>query len=674
MTPAPTIDRALQGAGPDPVRAKRPKFADSPRTQTYWYAKLQDAYTRLEMENRAHTASRNRRRYGKYQRREGQSNAISRKLVIKVRNTVQETPVLTPHFAEADDELHWADRLRSFAADQAHKTGLKRELRRLCWDNYFAGVAWAQVDFQSRFSAGTPVQASMEKRQAAADRDRIELEFQQAMIGQMPMLSPDDPHSLDIEIHERHRDDLMALRAGYPAGTFEAQQLDLGLQLMDVHIADHRYAENRVEDQKVRFRRVPPFSVVYDPDALCWEDSEWYAVDMTERKEVLEANPDLKHVRDLKGSAGCVKDPYFERQKTIDAGPVSGTGPEAPTELWVRYWLIHDRLEELLIVIAEPEIGEQRPLHVGPWPYPGPIVRPVVLRPVQDEIAGVSECEVLETLHDQLQGVQNKIQQYIDAVPAFKFLIQESLASHGPFKRSLKDPKIPYAVTKGDPSQGIKEFRWPGIDKELLEREQVLNAALDWESGIPDYAQMGSNDETATLTSAKDRQMGTQLGSDKEEIADVVEWWLANLINIWRESGTVEQWVRIVGDSGRDWQQFLPQDLPHNITWLVDADSLAPTKRELEKKQALEFVAAITPFAIPEPLIQMRPILAALIRKFDLGPEDLSEIFVQPMLPVAEPMPGEMPPEAGAGPTDPNQGLGLDGQQQGAQLAPMGMA
>lgn len=667
------------------MRDKRPRFSDSVKTQQYWFAKLTDAYDRLRIEERAHKAAQYRRRYGKYRRSKSETNAISRKLVVKVRNTVQDTPVCTPHFAEADDELHWADRLRSFADAQARKTSLKRQLRAICWDNYFAGIGWAEVDFLTRFSAGTPVEPATSKRQAIQDRDRIEQEFQQAMAGAMPMLSPDDPHALDIELHERHRDDVMALRAAYPAGTFEAQQLDLAINLLDIHIADHRHAQQRVDEQHVRFRRIPPFFVVYDPDALCWEDAEWYAVERMERKEVLTANPELKHVASLTGSAGVERDPYFQKRKNIDAGEVVGAkseGAEAPTEQWIRYWIIHDRLENLMIVVADQEVLEQRPLKVGPWPYPGEILRPVVLRPVIDEIAGVSECEVLESLHDQLQSVQGKIQAYLDAVPAFKFLINEALASQGPFKRDFKDPSLPYARVKGDPAAaGIKEFRWPGLDKELINREQRLESALDWESGIPDYAQAQTNDETATMTAARDRMLGTQLSADKEEIAECVAWYLEMLIRIWRETGTVEQWVRIVGDSGRDWQHFLPQDLPYNVSWLVDADSLAPTKRELEKKQALEFVAAISPWAIPEPLVQMRPVLAALFRKFDIGPEDLSEIFVQPMaapaLPAAAPAEGGMPADGTgqpAGPTQPNQGLALEGVDFGNQLSNVAVA
>lgn len=657
----------------DEVRDKRPRFGLTARTHRYWTERIADAAKRLKLDQRAAKARKYRERYGLYQNDPSVPiNSVSRKLVVKVNNTVQETPVITPHFRESDDEQNWSERLTAFMADAAEKTGLKKELRQLCWDNYFAGIGWARVDFQTRFAAAVPQTAREEKRQVLMDEQRIEQEHAQALAGVLPQIAPDDPHGLDLERHESRLDELMAQRELWPEGTFERQAVDLAINLLLVHVGDHRHADERVEEQKVVFRRWPPFLVVYDPDALRWEDCDWYAIEMVERKEVLQLDPLLKNVKKLQGAAGIDRDVYLEKRRrgTMDAGGAGISEQRGEVERYIRYWLIHDRLEQQMIVVAETEQVEQLPLLVAPWPYPGEIVRPLVLRPVIDQVHGVAECSLLESVHDQLIDVARKIKQYVTAVPAYKFFILKKLMNREEFKRHWRDPTIPWVPIEEDEAGGIKDLTWPGIDKNLLERELRLENMLDSESGIPEYAQAETTGETATMTSARDRMMGAMLAADKESVAELVQWWCTVTITIWREQGTTEQFVRIVGDQGRSWARFSPEDIPHGVTWLVDSDSLAPTRRELEKKQAMELLSALTPYAVPEPLIHMRPILASLIRKFQLGPEDQSELFVSPQEQMMQQMAAQQAAApAGAGAEPLGAGVQPEGLESGPELA-----
>jgi len=264
-------------------------------------------------------------------------------------------------------------------------------------------------------------------------------------------------------------------------------------------------------------------------------------------------------------------------------------------------------------------------------------------------------------------------------VPALKFFISEKLYNQKSFRRQWNDPNQPEVVLNDEDMNGVKDIKWPGVDQALLEREQRLENLLDSESGIPEYAQAESSGETATMTAARDRMMGAQLSSDKEAVSDIVRWWAGMTVAIWREMGTTEQFLRIVGDEGRDWQRFSPADIPYGISWLVDSDSLAPTRRELEKKQQMELIGVLSQFAVPEPLIRMRSLLASLIRKFNAGPEDLSEVFVTLEEQMGQAMAaqqqiaaaGGMPVgPGGPGPGSPmNAGVAPEGYNQGAELA-----
>jgi len=116
---------------------------------------------------------------------------------------------------------------------------------------------------------------------------------------------------------------------------------------------------------------------------------------------------------------------------------------------------------------------------------------------------------------------------------------------------------------------------------------------------------------------------------DQQAVAELVKWWLDQLLAIWREMGTTEQWVRIVGDDGREFQRMTPAEIPTGVFWTVDSDSFQPLAREVEQKREIELVQAVAPWMDPTPVLAARPFIARLLRKLG-GPEDVSPMFLEP--------------------------------------------
>lgn len=637
------------------VQESKPANGYNRDTQQYWYAKITSAIKKLNISERASNARRNKK-FATYKFDDKVTvNALSRKLIAKANNIVTDNPEVTPIFREFDDENIWRDKITAYVKDNIRKQHVKDELRAILWDNFTGDIGWGKIDYVTRFSAGTPTRPSAEKQRAIAERQRIIQENWGVVQGIPPLVGPEDIHALHIELHESTKQDL-------------AEQVRMGmvppeaLDMLDIHISAHREADVYAEEEQLQFRRWPSYLVYYDPDALRWDDVDWYAVEMIERREVLLGNEELKNVNRLKGMPGLRDDPYHERG-AIDAGNVlGGTSDDVyPTETYLRYWIIHDKVVDQIVVIAQQEKYDQKPLLINNWPYPGDIVKPYVLNPVNDQIHGVSECERLSLLHNELIEVRKKISHYCKRVPVAKIFAAPAVLNKEGWSRDFNDPfKILCPTQHG--GNEVKIFQWPGLDQHLLQHAQRLDAELNEESGVPEFAQAAVTDESATATAARDRQFGNKIADAKDQLGKLVEWYCEMLVDVTRENGTIEQMVRIIGSDGMvTFDRFLPSDLPYGVAWLVDTDSFSPTRRELFKKQQLEFLTAISPFLMPGPVIDPKDILARLIRLFD-GPEDMSRIFIQqqqPMLPLNM--------QVGASGMPPGGGMG------GAQNNPMAM-
>ncbi|HUU85489.1 MAG TPA: hypothetical protein VM243_18475 [Phycisphaerae bacterium] len=595
---------------------KRPSWTYGTKTQHYWYQTIQDAKDRLKIEDRAQKAKKNQA-YATYDLDPAATvNAISRKLIAKAVNIVTDLPIVTPQFQEQDDEERWRDIVTALCQREMRSSELKWELRRQLWDNFTGDISWGMLSFESRFAKPQAVDPTADRRRVVEEQARIELEHQAAAMGQMLTVGPGDMHVLHEQLHRDFRDKM--------AQMVEQALLPDVLAMFDLHLADHRQAQQRVVAEKVRYQRVPPYLVYYDPDALKWADVEWYAIEFVERVEILKVNPQLRNTNALIGSAAVYDDPYHDRKPGhIDADQHSYA---TPREVHIRYWLVHSRFDNQMIVVAEHEQSDQLPLLVAPWPYPCDIVKPFVLNQVNDQVHGVSEIARLTRLHNELIDIRAKISDHARHVPTAKVAVDPSLATDKGLMRQLKDPKQIWVTV--DPNKA-KEIKFPNLDDALVNLAEKLDMELNEEAGTPEFAQAASVDETATATAARDRQFGTVLKDAKASLAEQVRWFCVSVVVIWRENGTTEQLVRIVGDRGRDWRSFSPTDLPYGVTFEVDADSLSPTQRDLAKKEARELVETLAPFMNPAPCLDTKAVLTPLIRRSDLT-EDVNDLFMDP--------------------------------------------
>ena len=135
-------------------------------------------------------------------------------------------------------------------------------------------------------------------------------------------------------------------------------------------------------------------------------------------------------------------------------------------------------------------------------------------------------------------------------------------------------------------------------------------------------------------------------------------------MSIYRDFSTEPQTVRVVNEMGVAFQPFNPADLPSGVHWLVDSDSMAPSKRELERKQDLELMSTMSALFgtfIPNP----SPLIRAVLRKFDFG-EDIGEIMTPPQMMM---QPGMMPQPGVPGMT-PDSAGGQLGNDVGGELSP----
>lgn len=672
-------------ADPIPMESVRqPKFGHNTRTQQYWYLKIIEAIDELDIEGRAAKAQNYQDKYQKYEfPRSGPGkqtvNGISRQLVSFTNNVVSDNPTVTPQFLNELDENQWYDAAESFLQQKVKDVDLQAALTQMLWDNYYGDISWLRVDWTTSFvPTGTPTDPDALKQQANVQQAQIDAEHAQLQQGFALQTNEDDIHPLHRQGHEQVFNQLHmilpqiqdAVAAGL--APFEQQQvIEQQINLLGIHIDDHRRAEDSIEGEAFTAVRWPSYTVYYDPFATRWEDCDWYAIERVERLEDLKDRPDFRNTANLKGAPGKDSDPLHNRRirgRSTGMGPNMGN-QTAPAEMYVRYWIIHDRRSRQLIVIADQEQNnpEQKPMVVEEWPFAGDIIKPFVLIPVNDRVHGVPMIERLEFVHKQYVAVENKISEYISEVPAAKIFIEDG-AIDEPFIKQFKDPtKLFCKVKTGKlPKEQVLPWNHPGIDKNLLEERARLQNELQLESGIPEVYNAGESDETATATAVRDRQAGNKVNDAKNKLGRVVEWFCDRVVTFYRKFSVEPQVVRVVSDDGVTFKPFQPSELPDGIQWLVDADSLAPTKRELERKQtleALQVLSALFGTFIPNP----QPLLKDYLRQLGHG-EEIPEAFamIPPQMLPGMAQPG-MPGMPGMTPDTMN---GQPGNDVGGELAP----
>lgn len=659
------------------VADKRPAFGYTPRTQDYWYSKIVDSINRLEISERAQKANERKKKYQQYdfqQDRGGKPiqtvNGISRQLVTFVHNVVTTNPTVTPQFYQEHEELMWRYKLKGFVENNIRTNDLKTVLADLVWDTFFADIAWLKADWRTQFVGGTPTDPADSRQRQMQESAKIDQEHAAMGTGMALPTEPDDWHELHIDEHSKQEDALnqtidtftQAQAAGFDTEP-QIAQAQQTLTLVGLHKDEHIKAARTVDQEFFEARRWPSYLVYYDPDAPTWKDAGWYALEVVERREVMMERDDLRGVSKLKGQPGRVTDEYHEGPANRARSSQPSADITGPTETYIRHFIIHDREGSQLIIIAVTETSQQVPLLVTDWPFEGDIVCPLVLRPVNDRIHGIPLIHILEFVHTQYAAVQDKISEYITKIPAAKMFIEKELLTDE-VKKIISDPSKFFCPVKSLPKEKLMPWVAPGIDQNLLEERQRLNNELQLESGIPEVYNAGESDETATATAVRDRQAGNKIDDAKNKVASLVEWYCTTLVDTFRLHGTTEQWVRVIGDQGLQFDKFLPSDIPRDVYWNVDSDSLAPSKREMEKKQVIELLNVLTPLAGLLPGFQ--DFVISAVGKWDImeNPQKLKE---QPPMPPM--MPGMMPGGGAPGQVAPMQQQGMPGQMVGGELA-----
>lgn len=616
------VDRVFNKYYDDLLRDKVPTFKLNNDTHLFWWRTLTHAKKQLDVDKRAGKASENRKWANyEFQGDDSQINAITRKLRAKEMQLISETPGIIPQFREWDDDLRWQDLLVSLAQREMRDSDVRTQIRRMIWDNFVGDISWGMVKFESQFSFPT-VDVRTRKRQAIEDGNRIDEEHRGVLMGELLFVGEDDLHALHLERHEDLRDQIVE---GVREGIVAPEILDA----LEMHLADHRAMMTPVDNERFMFERWPSYLVLYDPTATRWQDVDWYATEHVQRKKDLEAHPALKFVSKLDGGQQVTRDPYHKTRTLGDTSRRQMDEETVGRDMYVRFWVIHWLPDNQMIVVAEHEKPDQRPMAVETWPFPGQSIRPFVLNPVPDQIHGVSEAKRLEGAHKQLVQADNRIRRYMKDLPPMKVFVTKTAAADEKFWTELNDPSIKYVQVNADTMDAIKEIKIAPLPEELRNQSIHLEARLNEEAGTPEFAQAAITEETATATAARDRQFSALIEDGKWYISQMVDWMLTQMVAYWRENGTTEQLVQITGDRGRMWESITPADLPYGVSWQVDPDSLSPTARDLAKKQQLEFLQVIAPFLEPGPALKVRPVMEQFLRTFE-HVEDPSDVFLLP--------------------------------------------
>lgn len=447
---------------------------------------------------------------------------------------------------------------------------LEAELYDTEWDSICAGIGVFKCPWSAQFKPTTT--------RPSDSPEFLQPYVEDAMVENsdpsIAKVSEDDNHAVHLQVH-----------AGVPG--------------LEQHIAEHEESLVGTVKELPDIQRVAWWDFVYDPDATRWQDRQWEAELCEELVSVLQDIPGVKNltVENCGNASLDENDNGFNETTATNAFDFENTK--------VRVWKIHDRRHDEYVII--PDAEGCKPVLEADWIYPGLDIYNVLVHTGQripGQIHGVSLMELARPTLEEMAHLNKRIRRQIDKKAA-----SGPVAARGALtaqdKQQLSNEETMIKEVSASAIGTWKDWDPDGIPQDFLMQMERLEGNLRRILGNDVMMQGGDSPHSQTATEAglRGQYNENRMTRRKADISDTMSWIVRTWVMLVRAIGGKEIPVRIAGPVGMELAYLSPSEIPDDLAFTLDIESLDQGKKaqELQGKvqwyQAAMGVAAVNPQA-----------------------------------------------------------------------------
>lgn len=387
------------------------------------------------------------------------------------------------------------------------------------------------------------------------------------------------------------------------------------------------------------------FDFFVDPDAATIENADYVIHRVAKNIDKVKENKNYKVPDAL--NPDYKKDPFKTQRDAIMGMTTQDDSKKEMVEL-VEYWGladIGDGMEECLIVVANGTYllrAEKNPFAHGKKPF-------IKLDDIDVhlEFWSIGEPEMLESLQYELNDVRNQRMDNVNLILNRMWLVakgadvdEDDLVSR------------PGGIVHAMDINGIKELSTADVTMSAYNEESLIKADIQDTSGVSDYAKGIGNSSSKGTPQGNDTATGMMILQEAGN--QRFRYKLDNLEDSLRELGkqmvALEQqfldrdiFVRIMGQSGLQWEKLSPDDIKGAFDITVEAGSTQPMNKSIRRAEARELLAQMSPLAALG--VNLKPIIEYLLSTYEI-PEP-SAVFQGQQQMVSGPMAPQGGPAVG---------------------------
>jgi hypothetical protein len=364
-----------------------------------------------------------------------------------------------------------------------------------------------------------------------------------------------------------------------------------------------------VKDQPL-VRRVSPFDMFIDPDALVLEDARWIAQRSFVPIEVARRNEDWN--AEVRARISKVK-----KSKTRDEVDVEDDSQKSDSAGFAEVYEFYDLVNGKMCVFCEGTEG----FLLDPDDSPFPDGHPFVFVPnyeVPERFFPIGDVETIYPLQVELaltRTAQLNDRKRGRRITLFK---EANLDAAGVEALRAGEDNVMINVTSTSASfdEVFKQVSSQGLQPEWYRADQQAMSDIDLVSGVTEYQRGGQTDirrtatEVGVMQDAANSRQADKLGKVESAMAQVAE----RMIKLSQEFMDTEAVARVVDDfQAVSWVPYNRDALQGDFTFKVEAGSTQPQNESFKRQQALQMMDVLGGF-MGSGLLNDQEVLAQVMR------------------------------------------------------------
>ncbi len=562
-------------------------------------------------------------------------------------------------YREEDDEM--VELLERLLHQEMSKAKLPETMRAVIQDNRICGIGFLKVAYEAKWDETKPDKAieMIERTDSSTitqNLEKIQMENQALLMGQIPPIALDDFHQLHIAGHSKAQEGMDAADPRY--------------HIIQKHKQQHIIQAKPLVDVRISIKRVAPHNFLYDPDATCWEDRQWEAERTIQSIADLKANPLLENVdgavstltsrSDRMEDTGLATEAKVEGEK-LDLQDAEGEPKE--DEMYVEVWNIHDIKNDKLIILANPH-KENKVLYESAFPYNPkiPIYVRLVFNEINDKIEGIPDLDYVIPLQEELNEVWKKRRKHVKVFGINK-LLRERGAWDSTAIAQFRDPNQFEVQVPPGALQKTMPWQPASHPSDAYAYEKQLRQDIQRYMGVQEIMTDIPKSETATQAQILGNWFNSKLEHKRTQVAKAVSEVGKAILLLHKEFTDSKIMIKKQGLEGAYWDALDPKGIPEDFDVEITNRSWQDANPEVKKRQWTE---------VMQLLLQMPEVdrNKVIIHTLQLHGISNPEKYLKPPQMAQPPMqPGMPPPARGQTPQGMAQNASM-GQQVGQAVSP----